>query len=126
MEVENWKTPIEEDYEADRKFVQKAREKTGKIKSNVNKLREDFKGKMSFLNSKPRKGHCGWAFYKTFITVDGYVTPCCIRMDPTVLNFGNIFTKDNFDNIWNGKKMKKFRKKRLEDSYVPVCENCPD
>ncbi len=38
-----------------------------------------------------RKKTYHWPFTSCFLTCDGYVTPCCIRQDPSVFNFGNIF-----------------------------------
>lgn len=72
-----------------------------------------------------RKRMCPWSFYQTFITVDDYVTPCCIRMDKDAFYFGNIYEKP-FIEIWNGEKMKKFREANLKNLPNPVCDFCPD
>jgi len=52
--------------------------------------------------------NCMWPWSSTYITVDGWVTPCCNIYDPRTLNFGNIFEKD-FAAIWGSEEFKEFR-----------------
>jgi len=125
VEVENWKTPLEQDYEGERKFIQQSR----KFKKEIQKIILEHKEKkiieIQYLFSDQRKNKCFWPFYYCFITVDGFVTPCCIRMDPEIFNFGNIF-EEPFKEIWNGIKYQKFRETMIKNLSNPICDNCPD
>jgi radical SAM protein with 4Fe4S-binding SPASM domain len=126
VEVENWKTPLEKDYDEERKFIEKAREKSREIRELIESVRGKYPNiKIYYLPSTKRKQTCTWSFTATFITVDGFVTPCCIRMDPEVINFGNIF-EDDFKSIWYSDKYIKFRRSLIENSPNPICDNCPD
>jgi len=80
---------------------------------------------IGFLSSEKRKLKCRWPFDSCFITVDGFVTPCCIRANPEVFNFGNIF-ETPFKEIWNGEKYQKFRETMIKNLPNPICDNCPD
>jgi MoaA/NifB/PqqE/SkfB family radical SAM enzyme len=126
VEVENWKTPLESDYNEERKFIEKAREKSDEIKKLVNNCKEKYpKLRIGYVSSIKRKTKCFWPFSATFITVDGFVTPCCIRMDPEVINFGNIFEKD-FKSIWYSDKYIDFRRTFINNTFNPICDYCPD
>lgn len=58
------------------------------------------------------------------IDYDGTVVPCCFDYDEK-LNLGNIFN-DDFNDIWNGSKMKMFREKVYSDkASISICKNCP-
>jgi len=126
VEVENWYIPSQKEFLAASEFVKKVREKHNEIKLKVLELRKKYrKLKIYYMPSTKRKKTCEWSFYSTFITVDGYVTPCCIRMDKDVFYFGNIFQKP-FMEIWNGEKMKQFREANIKNLSNPVCDLCPD
>ncbi|NMB92560.1 MAG: hypothetical protein GYA31_03000, partial [Parcubacteria group bacterium] len=99
-------------------------------KYEIARLVEIEKKKYPHLNIgapsiKKRKTFCGWPFFGIFITVDGFITPCCIRMNPEVFNFGNIY-QDDFNTIWNGEKYKKFRKSMIRNLPNNICDNCPN
>jgi len=48
-----------------------------------------------------------------------------VRFCPYIIKtFGNI-QKDNFEEVWNSDKFRKFRMKILENNMLPSCENCP-
>ncbi len=66
---------------------------------------------------------CHWSFDKSFISVEGYVVPCCTIADPTILNFGNIF-ETPFEDIWYGRKYRVFRQAILEDRLFSPCQYC--
>ncbi|MEM1530140.1 MAG: radical SAM protein [Candidatus Bathyarchaeia archaeon] len=126
VEVENWTTPKEKEYHQQLEFIREAR----KVKREIRSLILDSRRKYRELSiyhgdSSRRKLRCSWCFSKCFITVDGYVTPCCIRMNPDVFNFGNIFD-ESFNNIWNGEKMREFRLSMIKDRANPICDQCPD
>jgi len=78
-----------------------------------------------FARFAPRHGaSCRSPWLSPYITVDGYVTPCCIISDPHQLSFGNI-QKATFWEIWNGLAFQQFRAD-FRDGRVPdVCLICP-
>jgi len=77
-----------------------------------------------FLKKKSKRV-CKWPWMSVYITVDGYVTPCCMQgSDPEIINFGNVF-KQNFSEIWNNKKYKDFRAKLKSKKPPEVCRGCP-
>jgi len=126
IEVENWKTPLEKDYYEERRFVLKARERSKEIRELVDIGRRKYRTiKVHYGPSTKRKQICSWPFSAAFITVDGFVTPCCIRMDPEVINFGNVFEKD-FKFIWYSDKYVDFRRSFIKNTFNPICDNCPD
>ncbi len=126
VEVENWATPKEKEYYQQSEFIRDARKVKRKIRRLILDAREKYR-KLAIYHkdSNRRKPKCSWCFSKCFITVDGYVTPCCIRMNPEVFNFGNIF-EEPFNNIWNGEKMRKFRLSMMKDKANFICDQCPD
>lgn len=126
VEVENWKTPLEDEYAQDRLFIDEARKVSDRIRKLVTYVaykNPDFP--IYFLSSEKRKKTCYWPFYSCFITVDGYITPCCIRMNPEVINFGNIH-ENSFAELWNGNEYVLFRKTILKNLPNPICDQCPD
>ena len=66
---------------------------------------------------------CHWSFDKAFISVEGYVVPCCTIADPTIMNFGNVF-ETPFEEIWHGRKYRLFRQAILEDRLPSPCQLC--
>ncbi len=78
----------------------------------------------SFTTSEKKFRTCWWPNGGIYITYDGFITPCCLRMDPLVYNFGNIF-KDSIDVIFNGEKYQGFRTSFREGRVPDVCANCP-
>ncbi len=55
---------------------------------------------------------------------DGTVVPCCFDYDEK-FKLGNIF-EDNFNEIWNGSVIQKFRETVWNDKgSVEICKNCP-
>jgi len=126
VEVENWYIPSQREFPVNSEFVKRAREKHAEIESKVLELRKRYKSlDIAYLSSAKRKRTCPWSFYYTFITVDGYMTPCCIRMDKDVFYFGNVF-QTAFAEIWNNEKMRRFREANIKDLPNPVCDLCPD
>jgi len=125
VEVENWKTPLEKDYQNELKFIQQARAFSKDIKRLILEVQKQNLLEIDYSSINKRKKDCKWPFYSCFITVDGFVTPCCIRMDPDVINFGNIFQKP-FKEIWDGENCQSFRKKIIDNLSNPICDNCPD
>lgn len=68
---------------------------------------------------------CRMPFLRPFISVEGFITPCCVQgMDPRNVNFGNIY-KEDFKSIWNNKKIKNFRVELLSKNPPNMCKFCP-
>lgn len=78
----------------------------------------------SFTTSEKKFSTCWWPNGGIYVTYDGFITPCCLRMDPSVYNFGNIF-KDSIDVIFNGEKYQGFRRDFKEGRAPDICSNCP-
>jgi len=74
------------------------------------------------INGNSRACKRPWLSY--YISVDGYITPCCLHgADPRNMNFGNIFA-ESFEAIWNNEKYRNFRKALKASSAPPLCVNC--
>ncbi len=68
---------------------------------------------------------CQWPWFSTYISVEGFVTPCCVQgSNPDVIQFGNIF-ETPFAEIWNNKKYQAFRRALKSDSPPKICRGCP-
>jgi len=128
VEVQNWKTPIDSEFFDEHNFVMQERIIREKIYNYIQQnLKEEYKEKYNFsflMKSYHLKGKCNWGFYMCFITFDGLITPCCIRMEEKYA-LGSLKEK-SFSDIWNNKNFKKFRKAHLKRIYYPLCEYCPD
>jgi len=99
---------------------------TKEIKKTV--LEVSKKSKESGINSRILlpinhiKRKCKWPWIGTYVTVEGYVTACCMQSDFNKINFGNIFHK-NFESIWKGKEYRNFRY-RLKNDIPQFCQRC--
>jgi len=83
---------------------------------------------VSFINfhvKKIKTVTCDRPYRMPFINVNGDMNPCCIHETEYKRRFivGNIY-KDSFEDIWNGKKMNKFRNKLKEGKVPAMCKNC--
>ena len=69
---------------------------------------------------------CKWPWKGSYITADGYVTPCCENgSDPDKINFGNLFQQP-YEEIWNSDAYRAFRRElRSTTSRPKICEACP-
>jgi len=67
---------------------------------------------------------CDAIWVHTYVTWDGYVTPCCWAPDPDEVSFGNVF-EEKFSHIWNNQKYQKFRKAVYSNNPPTVCIGCP-
>ncbi len=127
-EVQNWYIPSQKEYLSESKFITESRQYSHDIRNHVSVLKNKLKPhgiEVVYLDSSPMKDDCSWPFTGTFITSDGFVTSCCIRMDPEVNNFGNIF-KNDFKDIWNNEKYREFRNAMILGTSNGVCDNCPN
>jgi radical SAM protein with 4Fe4S-binding SPASM domain len=69
---------------------------------------------------------CKWPWTGSYITADGFVTPCCSNgSDPSRINFGNLF-QQSFAEIWNSDAYRSFRRElRSSQGRPPICVDCP-
>jgi radical SAM protein with 4Fe4S-binding SPASM domain len=70
-------------------------------------------------------GICLQAFRTIHINTLGNVYPCCagetLGRDSLIL--GNLY-EQSFEEIWNGKKIQKLRRRLIEKEYLPACKEC--
>ncbi len=66
---------------------------------------------------------CVKPWREPYITVDGYVTPCCRVTDPNICNFGNALSTP-YSEVWLGPEVKQWRQEFLSES-APFCVGCP-
>ncbi|MEW6745744.1 MAG: radical SAM protein [Planctomycetota bacterium] len=74
------------------------------------------------MNLAQRKA-CWWPLQWAYISVDGYVTPCCNYFDPKVLNLGNVFVQP-FRDIWTGASYEGFRARLAAGRLRHECASC--
>ena len=65
---------------------------------------------------------CRQPWTRAYVTVDGYVTPCCEISDPKRYNYGNTI-QSKFAEVYNGLETNSWRQKFLVES-PPACEGC--
>lgn len=88
-------------------------------KAKLIKVKQVQEKKVKFYCQKP------WTDINNF-TVDGRMDVCCITTGPSQEHYalGNIFEQD-FQSIWNGDKMREFRRTVNSDTPLPPCQRCP-
>lgn len=66
-----------------------------------------------------------WTDLNNF-SVDGRMDVCCITTGPSQERYalGNIFEQD-FQEVWNGERMKEFRRTVNTPQKLPPCARCP-
>ena len=69
---------------------------------------------------------CKWPWKGSYVTADGYVTPCCENgSNPDKINFGNLF-QQSYQEIWNSEAYRTFRKQlKSKDGRPSICVDCP-
>ena len=70
---------------------------------------------------KQTKSYCPLLWSHLHVSATGDVLPCCIGS--WKLPIGNI-NKESFDDIWQGKNMRKLRKAVVQDKKIPQCATC--
>lgn len=81
-------------------------------------------GKVPLKMWHPGVSHgCNWAETSCYVTVDGYVTPCCNCPDPKVKNFGNLNEK-SLEEIWYSDDYKEFRRALASPDIPAICDGC--
>lgn len=86
-----------------------------KLKTNLLDLIRD--------NAQTKPADCSFPWFSTYITVDGYVKPCCLfsYLDG---GFGNIL-QDRFELIWNNRLYRQFRQSiKKGQSPHQRCQGC--
>ncbi|NCC61141.1 MAG: radical SAM protein [Verrucomicrobiae bacterium] len=66
---------------------------------------------------------CRMPWMSPAITVDGFLSPCCIMMDSNVIQLGNVL-KHPFNTIWASVELEEFRKNFFYN-YPSFCNQCP-
>jgi len=94
------------------------------LKRKLRRLCNENNLGFSFADSTSRLPGCWWPQRGIYITHDGYLTPCCLRMNPDEYNFGSIL-EESFDNLWNSETYRSFRVSFENGNYVEACLNCP-
>jgi MoaA/NifB/PqqE/SkfB family radical SAM enzyme len=71
----------------------------------------------------PKPGHrCGRPFYSPFITVDGYMTPCCTSFDPASYRHTNILFTPMAE-AWGGPVIQDWLRRYLREGD-DICQGC--
>lgn len=80
--------------------------------------------KAGSANIEPLKGYsCSFPMtLYPIITWDGFVMPC-VWLQDTKYSTGNIIHQ-NFNEIWNGKKIRNLRSNFAKEHYFDACQNC--
>lgn len=87
----------------------------------MNVYDEDAFAKGQLVRKKSAK--CSWPWHGTSISWNGDVHPCCHDyFDENKV--GNILEED-FDEIWNGEKLRAFRQRLLDGDDIKMCRDCP-
>lgn len=108
-----------------------------KLKPNISETNFHEYFEAAFVNAQSKKirlvlqtskaysveSPCHWSFDSTFISVEGFVVPCCTIADPRVTNMGNVF-EEPFSDIWNGARYQSFRKSIIDNNLLAPCKNC--
>ncbi len=72
---------------------------------------------------EPLSNRCNWIYFSTVILCNGDVVPCCRDTQGDYV-MGNIF-KENFSDIWNGKRYREFRNRiQKEQGKLTLCRLC--
>jgi len=100
-------------------------EKISELIKNIKEVKGDVKVEINTNTKENVNLKCDWPWRSLYLTVDGFITPCCMQgADPDIINFGNIF-KTPVKQILNNQEYRNFRNK-LKSSEIPkVCLGCP-
>lgn len=128
--VENWTTPLDNIYEKNRDFIKSSREKESEIIKRYHSLKKKLIRVGTYVQLKKKKGgrlgKCFWPFQAIYISADGYIKPCCMRMHHKY-SLGNVFDQVNVNDLWNGPQYQLLRLAHMSgDRTNVVCGNCPD
>ncbi len=125
--LENWYVPGQEGFDQMAAYVAQSQGIEGEIIKRIHLHAANLQRAgttLTYTGSQERRGVCWWPFFGCFVSCDGYVTPCCIRMHPEVFNLGNVLEED-FNSIWNSDIYSSFRKNMFTEHGTNVCTFCP-
>jgi MoaA/NifB/PqqE/SkfB family radical SAM enzyme len=126
--VENWNVSGQANYDSAVEFIRKSLAVEPVIRQKIVAALPDLKKNSIGAYYRPparRDGRCWWPLFGVFVTYDGYVTPCCIRMQPEIFNFGNVFESSLLD-IWFSERYQQFRSDFFNGESTVVCDGCPN
>lgn len=66
---------------------------------------------------------CSYPYETPYFSASGNIVPCCMIADDKVSNMGDI-NNNSFDEIWNSKNYRDFRKKIKNNNLEEFCKNC--
>lgn len=113
-EIQNKLIPMKPSRESLSSMINSAKEYANKA-SIILKIQDSKK--------RSRENPCHWPFDSTFISVEGFVVPCCTIADPNIANMGNAFL-ESFEEIWAGIRYQEFRKLLINHRFHNSCLNC--
>jgi len=126
--AENWFIPSQPEYLDGQQMAIAAAENEQRFLDDIAAYRADLRPlgiQVSYTGSAARLGRCYWPSAGAFVSVDGYVTPCCIRMDPGCYNLGRIGIEGGLHEIWFSKAYQRFRRDFMSGDGCSVCDSCP-
>lgn len=100
------------------KEVQKLTEKMKEAKKIAKKL-----GITLIFDEDEESPGCIWPWRGIYIAWDGEVTPCCKIVETKKFSLGNILKQDFWD-VWNGKKYQEIRKLLRDRKSPEMCRGC--
>ncbi|MCK4550330.1 MAG: radical SAM protein [Candidatus Aenigmarchaeota archaeon] len=86
-----------------------------KIEKKCNKMQIEFKN-VNIIEADVSTHYCFDPFYKAFINVNGYITPCASFVKE------ELNKSDNFYSMWNSVEAKNFRKRIITKQYPDFCK----
>ncbi|MBF0609039.1 MAG: SPASM domain-containing protein [Magnetococcales bacterium] len=125
--VENWYIEGQEGFESMSAFVGKSLEVESEITAQVRAYSARLAKSgiaVTYGGPQRRRGVCWWPFFGCFISCDGFLTPCCIRMHPEVFNMGNALEED-IGGIWYGPAYAELRRSMFSTNNSILCGTCP-
>ncbi|GAB6039382.1 radical SAM protein [Endothiovibrio diazotrophicus] len=125
--VENWKVPGQEGFEAGRAAALAARAREAEIVALIEAQRAPLAAagvRVTYTGSAPRRGACHWPFAGMFLSCDGWVTPCCIRMEPEFAGLGKA-VEGGLRAVWFGEGYRRFRQSMFSAEGNAICNFCP-
>ncbi|MEW5894767.1 MAG: radical SAM protein [Candidatus Omnitrophota bacterium] len=89
----------------------------GDVKHNLETILNDIAHPL-------KEGPCYFPYYVVAVSCDGKISPCCLFYDYQ-MDVGDL-NRCSFDEIWNGRQYKKFRKElRFRRNAMRICGTCP-
>jgi len=75
------------------------------------------------LNVELYESPCRWPWKSCYVSVEGFVVPCCHLADPDAKHFGNLLEKP-FHEIWNSPEYRAFRAGLGRGPAPECCRGC--